>query len=291
MAKLFQKLVLALLVTFSFVTFAPLTHAQDLNSLDAIASVCQKRTEETNKCSKNTGECLFDVQFQQTDAGVSCASQTLSLAPETHTIDIYKVANATSSGAISFDTQLNLPPEPVDPELINDLPQTSKDPAPVPTPIPTIKPIIKPSPSTTPQSTISPTPSPTPEPPPPTKPQGGSTLNPEVLFNMINQHRTSKGLPAYEKEGQVCRWAQERAPELDNEVFGSSFIHAGFRKRNYGVWITENMIAYATEQESFNWWLRSGVHRAAIESQEYKYSCGACQGRSCVQMFTSLTPK
>ena len=119
-------------------------------------------------------------------------------------------------------------------------------------------------------------------------PVAGS-LNADILFNMINSHRQSIGLPALQKDPNICAVAQSRAPELYNEIFGG-YMHAGFYARNLPYWATENMIHQNTEAEAFNWWMNSGIHRAAIEGN-YTHACGACQGKSCAMIFTSFVPK
>jgi uncharacterized protein YkwD len=119
-------------------------------------------------------------------------------------------------------------------------------------------------------------------------PADGS-LNADVLFNMINTHRSSIGLPPFQKDAGLCSVAQSRAPELYSEVFGG-YMHAGFYARNLPYWATENMIHQDTEQAAFNWWMNSSVHRGAIEGN-YTHACGACQGKSCAMIFTSFVPK
>lgn len=115
-------------------------------------------------------------------------------------------------------------------------------------------------------------------------------LNADLVLQLINLHRKTKSLPAFEKNDELCKLAESRAPEIDNEIFGNGTIHAGFRAWNIPYWITENMAGYGSEAANVNWWLGSTIHRNAIEGN-YKYSCGACTERSCVQLFTSYIPK
>lgn len=115
-------------------------------------------------------------------------------------------------------------------------------------------------------------------------------LNADFVFELINLHRKTKNLPAFEKEGELCKLAESRATEIDNEIFGTSSVHAGFIARNIPYWITENVAGYGSESANVNWWLGSTIHRNAIEGNS-KYSCGACTSRSCVQLFTSYVPK
>lgn len=117
-----------------------------------------------------------------------------------------------------------------------------------------------------------------------------NSLNSDVIFQMINDHRTAMGLSPFEKEERLCKIADSRGPALYDEIFTTHTMHKGLYDRNYPFWITENMAHYGSEQAVFNWWLGSKIHRAAIEGN-YKYSCGTCYGNSCAQLFTSYIPK
>lgn len=156
-----------------------------------------------------------------------------------------------------------------------------------PTSKPTIKPVSTASASAKPQPTVTPTPNPTAV---PTNALPTGSLSADKLFEMINAHRLGKGLPAYEKESRLCELAQSRGPELHNEIYGSGYIHQGFRERNLPFWITENMISKETEEAAFAWWLNSSVHHAGIDSSK-QFACGACVANSCVMLFTSWEPK
>lgn len=115
-------------------------------------------------------------------------------------------------------------------------------------------------------------------------------LNADVLFAMVNTHRESIGLPSFEKHPDACSIAQSRAPEIYNEMYVTYTLHSGLYNRDLPYWITENTIYMRTEKEAFNWWLNSTVHSGQIRS-DYAYSCMACHGFACVQMFTNFTPK
>lgn len=140
----------------------------------------------------------------------------------------------------------------------------------------------------TPHYTYIPTPSPLPSTTPtPVSEQAVPTgLNAEVLFNMVNSTRTQAGLPAFEKNDTVCSMATVRAPEIQNEIYGSSYMHAGFQARARGNGMNENIISIMSEQQALNWWLNSPVHRSSIYGN-YKYSCVACSGNSCTQIFSN----
>lgn len=168
--------------------------------------------------------------------------------------------------------------------------------------------ILLPTPTPSPTSTPTPTSKPSPtkelasveqtEEPHPTKspqdvtpaPEKPASLDAEKIFEMINAHRAGLGLPAFQKEDKLCALAQERGPELYDEIFVNSNIHGGFYARNIPYWITENMKYGDSEDSVFSWWLSSSIHRKAIES-DFIYSCGTCYGKSCVQLFTSYQPK
>ncbi len=127
----------------------------------------------------------------------------------------------------------------------------------------------------------------------PTIPESGAVgegLNADVLFNMVNNYRAQVGLPAFMKDPRVCAVAISRAPELENEIYGSSYMHAGFKARNLGFSANENMISMRTESEALTWWLNSPVHRAALLGST-KFACIACQGKSCAMIFSNLDIK
>ncbi len=112
----------------------------------------------------------------------------------------------------------------------------------------------------------------------------------EKLFAMVNDHRSKIGLPAFEKDSKVCEMVASRAPQVYDEVFKEGPMHKGFKALNLSYWATENIAAYDTIEKNFDFWLRDDIHRKAIESAA-KYSCVACSGTYCSQIFTSFTPK
>ncbi|HLL60706.1 MAG TPA: hypothetical protein VK338_03235 [Candidatus Nitrosocosmicus sp.] len=109
------------------------------------------------------------------------------------------------------------------------------------------------------------------------------------IFELINAHRASISLPAFEKEERLCQLAVSRGPELAAEAANGNY-HAGLYARNLPYWITENMAFYQTVEQNMNFWLNSSIHRAAIQGN-YRYSCGYCEGNICIQLFTNYTPK
>lgn len=118
----------------------------------------------------------------------------------------------------------------------------------------------------------------------------GSVLNSSVLFDLVNVARAQYGLPAFQKNDQVCQVASARAPEIDNEIWVTHNMHAGFFSRNLPYWATENLISMQNETAALNWWLNSPVHRAAVLGN-WQYACVGCAGRSCSMIFSNLEPK
>jgi uncharacterized protein YkwD len=117
-----------------------------------------------------------------------------------------------------------------------------------------------------------------------------SKLDPEYIFNKVNEHRKGISLPAFEKDEELCKLASSRAPEIYNEIYGSGSMHAGLRSRQIPYWINENIATYNSEDAMINWWLNDYIHKIAMEGN-YKYSCVACSGISCSQLFTNYIPK
>ncbi len=114
--------------------------------------------------------------------------------------------------------------------------------------------------------------------------------NAEKLFQQINDHRKTLGLTPFEKEERICKIAEDRAPQIHDEVFKEGPIHKGFKALNLPYWATENAAAYESLEQNLKFWLSDSIHKKAIEGDS-KYSCIACSGTSCSQIFTSFTPK
>lgn len=117
-----------------------------------------------------------------------------------------------------------------------------------------------------------------------------SQLNADVLFNLVNATRVNYGLAPFQKDERICNVAVSRGPELDNEIWVTHTMHAGFYARNLPYWSTENVISMRTEQEALDWWMHSSVHRAALLGN-WKYACIGCSGKSCSMIFTNFDPK
>lgn len=113
--------------------------------------------------------------------------------------------------------------------------------------------------------------------------------NADILFQMTNDHRAKIGKPAFEKEERLCKIAETRAPMVNQEL-KSGTLHKGFKEMNLPYWATENLAAYQTMKENFQFLVTDYIHRVAIES-DHKYSCTACVGTSCSQIFSSFVSK
>lgn len=116
-------------------------------------------------------------------------------------------------------------------------------------------------------------------------------LNAEILLNLVNEHRVKIGIAPLQKDDSLMQLASGRTSQLFDEIFVNGNMHAGFRALNLSYYATENIIYNRTEQGAFNWWLSSGVHRAAIQNPQHTHTGIACSGKTCAQIFTSFQPR
>lgn len=116
-----------------------------------------------------------------------------------------------------------------------------------------------------------------------------ANVNADVVFELINQHRAQIGKPAFVKDENLCSLAKVRSMEIPAEISNGT-LHSGLYNRNLPYWITENAKYGSDEAGTVQWWLNSPIHRAAIEG-DHVYSCGACTGTYCSQLFSSNIPK
>jgi len=122
-------------------------------------------------------------------------------------------------------------------------------------------------------------------------PADGPDLNTTLIHDLVNAHRASIGKQAFQTEAALCQLAKVRSQELQGELFeGKGYLHSGLYNRQLPYWITENAKYGSNEAGTVRWWLNSPIHRSAIEG-DYTYSCAACTGTKCAQLFTSYTPK
>ena len=119
--------------------------------------------------------------------------------------------------------------------------------------------------------------------------QALTSSNADKLFQMVNDHRAKLGLKAFEKDDRLCKIARDRAPQVNSEL-NSGTLHKGFKDLNLPYWATENIAAYQTIEENLRFWLSDYIHKKAIEGDS-KFSCLACEGSSCSQVFTSFINK
>lgn len=154
----------------------------------------------------------------------------------------------------------------------------------------TLTPTSTPTPTVTPIPTVTKTKEVVLQIPSPAQTTTKNSLNADIIFNLINNHRKELGYTPFEKDEKLCELARYRGPQLEDEIFISGAIHKGLYDLNLPYQIIENMAGYSSEQQNFNWWMNSKIHRSAIEGN-YKYSCGICNGNSCAQLFTNYTPK
>lgn len=171
-------------------------------------------------------------------------------------------------------------------------PTTTPTPTPTNTPTPTITPSLPDVSADIIAVRVTPTPTPTvlaDLASTTTVPANPGGLNPDVLFSLVQNHRTNMGLPAFQKDDRLCSLAASRAPEINTEIANGT-MHAGLKGRNLPYWETENIISMNSEQAAFNWWINDPIHRQAIEGK-YTYSCIACSGNACAEEFSNFVAK
>jgi uncharacterized protein YkwD len=117
-----------------------------------------------------------------------------------------------------------------------------------------------------------------------------NSLSGDIIFDLVNKHRASIGKAAFQKNAELCTIASARAPQIYEELYKGKGLHTGFKALNLSYWATENIANYQSEQIMVNWWLSDSIHKKAIES-DHTYSCAACSGKFCSQIFTSFVKK
>lgn len=117
-----------------------------------------------------------------------------------------------------------------------------------------------------------------------------NSLNPDRIFDLVNTYRISHGLLRFQKDDRICAIAKERSAQVYNEIFVTGALDAGLAGMHLPFFVTENIIYDDTEQNAVNWWLNDSTHLQIITGN-YTYSCVACSGLSCAQIFTSYIPK
>lgn len=109
-------------------------------------------------------------------------------------------------------------------------------------------------------------------------------LDAEKLFEIIQSWRTSENLQPYVKDERLCEIARTRVTEDEPQD-----NHAGLYKRyrNLPYLISENTTIALNEQGALNLWLDSPPHAKALR-EKYQYSCVACKGNYCSQIFSNF---
>lgn len=116
-------------------------------------------------------------------------------------------------------------------------------------------------------------------------------LSSDRLFELVNLTRSAYGHQPLATDGYLCQIADERLPELKDEIFGPKAMHSGFKARQFPIRITENLIHQRTEEKAVSWWLNSSIHRSALLSGTHTHGCVRCIGNSCVMLYTSFAAK
>ncbi len=116
------------------------------------------------------------------------------------------------------------------------------------------------------------------------------SLNADVLFDLVNQHRTSIGKPPVQRDDRLMQVAQSRAPEIFDEIFVNRNMHAGFNARNLPYWASEIIIYYHNEEGALNWWLHSPIHRPILEGEWTSAGIG-CEGKACAMIYSNFVAK
>lgn len=124
----------------------------------------------------------------------------------------------------------------------------------------------------------------------PESPEYKKELDASILFGLVNEYRIQNNLAPFQEDARICSIAQDRAPQLYNEILGNSWMHKGFQELTLSYWATENIIYEFTEQKALNWWKNSPIHNSALLGN-YQYSCIKCQGNTCAEIFTNFQEK
>ena len=114
----------------------------------------------------------------------------------------------------------------------------------------------------------------TPAPPAPIPLSGVTDSEILSLINLVNSHRTSRGLPPLAWDSRVAEVAQAHSQDMVDRDFYGHVNPDGEgpndRLREAGIeylWWAENYCyGFSTAAAAFNWWLNSPSHRANLES-------------------------
>jgi uncharacterized protein YkwD len=301
--------VCAVVVVFAhFLSVAPVTHAQNTPQISPIAGLVFDTPLPEKYTKKNFSlHFLASYDMKATDiltvkksmpTPITVTSATTSSSVLDLLVPPVLAEESTSSSELVLATSIQNT-EIVPTELNSPTPEPSTQPKSkntevVITPKATIKPTSTPTekPSSSPIASIKPLPTvaPTSTPTPTAEPAvntGG--LSADKIFDLVNNYRSSKGLPPVQKDERACEVARSRAPEIAAEISGG-YMHKGIRERALPYFNSEIIISMRSEEAAVQWWINDYIHRVQMEG-DYKYSCAACSGNSCVQEFTNFVPR
>lgn len=293
--------VCAVVVVFAhFLTVAPVTHAQNIPQISPIEGLVFD-TPLPEKYTKKNFSLHFLASYDMKAADILTVKKSIptpltvtSATTSSSVLDLLVptvlAEESTPSSVLVLaetDQIVEPSPSPVFQEKAKFVEPTATPKATVkPTSTPTQKPSAKPEITSTPTPTTAPTSTPSPTPSPATNTGG---LSADRIFELVNNYRSSKGLPPVQKDERACEVARSRAPEIAAEISGG-YMHKGIRERALPYFNSEIIISMRSEEAAVQWWINDYIHRVQMEG-DYKYSCAACSGNSCVQEFTNFVPR
>lgn len=99
----------------------------------------------------------------------------------------------------------------------------------------------------------------------------------DTLWGLVNNYKTSNGLPALKKDDKLCDLANKRSEEVVNSWSHDSFLLSGNLK--YDVYcptctrLSENLAKdYNTPEEVMAGWIASATHKAILD-KSYTKGC------------------
>lgn len=121
---------------------------------------------------------------------------------------------------------------------------------------------------------------------PPVVVQKQTSVDEEILFNLVNEWRVNNNLKPLLVSEPLCDFASIRVEEIKKDFsHDKAFVH----RKNTGINVGENLSAPFTnpnEQKLLNAWLNSPTHKDNIADDHYIYSCLKCSENYCVQIFS-----
>lgn len=111
-------------------------------------------------------------------------------------------------------------------------------------------------------------------------------ISEDELWTEVNNWRKLRNYKTYQRDEQLCEYAEVRASEIKTEFNHDIFIE---RFKNHPFEISENMVDSTIDNDvhtAMYSWLKSTDHREALE-RNYTHSCIKCNDGYCVQLFSS----